>query len=125
MLDAPLIVQRYSRLVVDCNRPFAAPDCFPEVSDGTIIPANAGFPSESDGDAWTKFTGRFHRDARRTCSTGVPQRGGGTILVAVHSFTPRLVGGRDRPWQLGVLSNRDGSFAERFLIAFRRANTRI
>ena len=38
MLDAPLIVQRYSRLVVDCNRPSAAPDCFPEVSDGTIIP---------------------------------------------------------------------------------------
>src|SRR5690606_19895805 len=32
LLDAPLFLQRYSRLVVDCNRPFEAADCFPEVS---------------------------------------------------------------------------------------------
>src|SRR5262245_19132639 len=42
MLDAPLVLQRFSRLVVDCNRPFDAPDCFPEVSDGTPVPANVG-----------------------------------------------------------------------------------
>src|SRR5689334_6976902 len=42
LLDAPLVLQRYSRLVVDCNRPFAAPDCFPPESDGTPIPANVG-----------------------------------------------------------------------------------
>src|SRR6478735_5330001 len=37
LLDAPLVLQRYSRLVVDCNRPFDAPDCFPEQSDGTPV----------------------------------------------------------------------------------------
>ncbi len=41
ILDAPLVLQRYSRLVVDCNRPFAAPDAIPEVSDGTPVPGNA------------------------------------------------------------------------------------
>src|SRR5688500_7718397 len=40
-LDAPLVLQRYSRLVVDCNRPFEAPDCMPAISDGTAVPANA------------------------------------------------------------------------------------
>ena len=36
LLDAPLVLQRYSRLVIDCNRPFDdAGSAFAEVSDGT------------------------------------------------------------------------------------------
>src|SRR5258706_15679634 len=31
-LDAPLLYQRYSRLVIDCNRPLVAPDSIPETS---------------------------------------------------------------------------------------------
>ena len=121
MLDAPLIVQRYSRLVVDCNRPSAAPDCFPEVSDSTIIPANVGL-SERER---RRRLDEIHRPFHGTVGQLLDRRAAArrlTILVAVHSFTSRLVGGSDRPWQLGVLSNRDSSFAERFLIAFRRAN---
>jgi predicted N-formylglutamate amidohydrolase len=33
ILDAPLIVQRYSRLVYDCNRPPEADSAYPEVSE--------------------------------------------------------------------------------------------
>src|SRR6266849_2454081 len=39
-LDAHLIAQRYSRLVIDCNRPPGAPSSIPRISEATTIPAN-------------------------------------------------------------------------------------
>jgi predicted N-formylglutamate amidohydrolase len=121
LLDAPLVLQRYSRLVVDCNRPFEAQDCFPEQSDGTPVPGNMRL---TEPERRRRFN-EIHRPFHRALSALLDQRAGlksPTILVAVHSFTPRLVGGPDRPWHVGALSNRDGSFAERFLAAFRTRN---
>src|SRR5271156_1155554 len=37
-LGAHLIAQRYSRLVIDCNRPPAAPGSIPRISEATTIP---------------------------------------------------------------------------------------
>src|SRR5438270_8125775 len=42
MLDAHLIAQRYSRLVIDCNRPPAAVSSIPVISEATAIPCNEG-----------------------------------------------------------------------------------
>src|SRR5260370_33799718 len=39
-LDAHLIAQRYSRLVIDCNRPAAALRSLPRISQTTVIPGN-------------------------------------------------------------------------------------
>src|ERR1700691_4890216 len=41
-LDAPLIAQAYSRLVIDCNRPPDAPSSIPRISEATVIPGNEG-----------------------------------------------------------------------------------
>lgn len=120
-LDAPLFLQRYSRLVIDCNRPFEAPDCIPEVSDGTVIPGNLQL---SESERRQRYTG-IHEPFHREVSFFLDRRGTlrkPVVLVAIHSFTPQLIGGPERPWQLGVLSNRDGSFAARFLAVFRRRN---
>ena len=38
--EAPAILQRYSRLVVDCNRDPASPGAIAEASDGVVIPGN-------------------------------------------------------------------------------------
>src|SRR5258708_36519612 len=46
-LDAHLIAQRYSRLVIDCNRPPAAPSSIPRISDATAIPGNEGPAGEA------------------------------------------------------------------------------
>lgn len=120
-LDAPLFLQRYSRLVVDCNRPFEAPDCIPEVSDGTIIPANLRLSESERRQRYTEIHEPFHREVSlfldRRATAGKP-----VVLVAIHSFTPQLIEGPERPWQLGVLSNRDRSFAVRFLDAFQKRN---
>jgi predicted N-formylglutamate amidohydrolase len=39
-LDAHLIAQLYSRLVIDCNRPPEAPSSIPVISEATTIPGN-------------------------------------------------------------------------------------
>ncbi|MHC6157675.1 N-formylglutamate amidohydrolase [Bradyrhizobium elkanii] len=120
-LNAPLFLQRYSRLVIDCNRPFSAPDCIPEVSDGTVVPGNLHLAEYRRRQRYAEIHEPFHRAVAllldRRATAGSP-----AVLVAVHSFTPRLAGGPRRPWQLGVLSNRDGSFAERFLGSFQERN---
>src|ERR1700682_2763403 len=41
-LGAALIAQRYSRLVIDCNRPPGAPSSIPRISEATVIQGNEG-----------------------------------------------------------------------------------
>src|SRR6266568_2111493 len=41
-LDAHLIVQRYSRLVIDCNRPPHVASSIPRISEATTISGNEG-----------------------------------------------------------------------------------
>jgi len=100
-LDATLIEQAYSRLVIDCNRDPEAPDAAPEVSDGTVIPGNSGLDAAARADRAAAIHAPYHAaiadllDARG--AAGRP-----TILVALHSFTP-VFGGVARPWHVGVL----------------------
>src|SRR5712691_6943643 len=42
LLDAALILQTYSRLVIDCNRDPDVPSSIPEISESTEIPGNRG-----------------------------------------------------------------------------------
>ncbi len=46
-LDAHMIAQAYSRLVIDCNRPPGVPSSIPVLSEATHIPGNEGL-SEAD-----------------------------------------------------------------------------
>jgi predicted N-formylglutamate amidohydrolase len=98
-LDAPLVLQRFSRLVVDCNRPFDAPDCFPSVSDGTRVPANEKLSEQERRRRFEEIHQPFHRAVARPldrrASTATP-----AILISIHSFTPQLTGGETRPGSL-------------------------
>src|ERR1700730_11333193 len=46
-LDATLIQQNYSRLVIDCNRPPGTPTSIPDISEHTPIPGNVGLNEAS------------------------------------------------------------------------------
>lgn len=105
MLDAHLIAQRYSRLVIDCNRPPAAASSIPMISEATAIPRNEGI-SEGERTARRReiFEPYHHRiDAAidRRLHAERP-----TVLVSLHSFTP-VYAGVARPWHIGALYNRD------------------
>ncbi|MGL9623859.1 N-formylglutamate amidohydrolase [Bradyrhizobium sp. U531] len=105
MLDAHLIAQRYSRLVIDCNRPPTAVSSIPIISEATAIPGNEALLDEEREARRREIFAPYHDridaaiDARR--DAGRP-----TVLVSLHSFTP-VYAGVARPWHIGALYNRD------------------
>jgi predicted N-formylglutamate amidohydrolase len=104
-LDAHLIVQRYSRLVIDCNRPPDVASSIPLISEATTIPGNEGISREAAALRRAEIFDPYHHrigaiiDQRR-------QRNMPTILVSLHSFTP-VYAGIARPWHIGTLYQRD------------------
>ena len=104
-LDAHLIVQRYSRLVIDCNRPPDVASSIPRISEATTISGNDGISREAAAMRRTQIFDPYHRrideiiDRRR--HQGLP-----TVLVSLHSFTP-VYAGIARPWHIGTLYHRD------------------
>ncbi|MBU2643631.1 N-formylglutamate amidohydrolase [bacterium] len=124
-LDAALIFQNYSRLVIDCNRNLRAESLVPAVSDGTVIPGNQDLSQAAVADRieaiWKPLQNEImnHLDQRAA-------DGRKTIIIPVHSFTPVLAG-RERPWQVGLLFHHDPSLAAAFqmILADRDASLRI
>ena len=112
-LDAFVAWQRYSRLVIDCNRPLTAPDSIVTLSERTEVPGNVDVtPADAAARAAEIFHPYHdqitrHLDARHAA-------GRDTILVSVHSFTPVFLD-TPRPWHCGVLFNRDERLAEPLL----------
>jgi predicted N-formylglutamate amidohydrolase len=107
LLDAELVAQRYSRLVIDCNRPLGSPDLCTRQSEATEVPGNRGLsPADIDlrrAAIWQPYHDAI--DARLEARATRP-----TVYVALHSFTPVYLG-RARPWQVGVLYGEDRRLA--------------
>ncbi|WP_322989582.1 N-formylglutamate amidohydrolase [Hoeflea sp.] len=109
LLDAPLYTQRYSRIVCDCNRRPDVAAFTPLRSEATDVPGNMNLTPEASEARAREIFWPFHNavtealDDRR-------QRGIPTKLVTVHSFTPVYLG-QKRPWEIGVLFNRDPDLA--------------
>jgi len=104
-LGAHLIAQRYSRLVIDCNRPLTAPGSIPRISESTIIPGNEGLTRDAAAARRQQVFDPYHRRIGeaidRRLRAGIP-----TVLVALHSFTA-VYAGIARPWHVGTLYQRD------------------
>src|SRR5882757_6236764 len=104
-LDAHLVAQRYSRLVIDCNRPPQAPSSIPLISEATTIPGNDGLTREAAQERRRLIFEPYHRRITeiidRRLREGMP-----TVLVSLHSFTP-VYAGIARPWHIGTLYQRD------------------
>lgn len=108
-LDAALYMQRYSRLVCDCNRRPDVPGFAPELSELTTIPGNANLSPAQRQARQQAIWSPFH-DAVALALDARAAAGRPTFLVTIHSFTP-VFKGVSRPWQVGVLYNRDRHFA--------------
>lgn len=112
-LDALAILGTVSRLVIDLHRQSDHPGLVPEVSDGHAIPANVG---ADRADRIARFHAPYHRAIRDQVRRDRPR-----LIVAIHSFTPRLeTGGGPRPWEAGILYGRDDR-AARIAIDYLRA----
>ncbi len=122
-LDAPFVFQRYSRLVIDCNRrPGTAPS-IPETSDGTPIPDNRQLSACQIRAREAEILTPYQAEIGRLLGERAEQ-GRATVLFAMHSYTPRLVTAPapTRPWEIGILANEDWRVGDA-LIALLEAET--
>ncbi len=123
LIDAPLILQRYSRLVYDCNRPPEEPSAMPEVSEVFEIPGNRNLlPS-----ARLARTQSIYRPFHHAIEEFLDQRAAEkrhTIIITIHSFTP-VYKGKARDFDAGFLFDRDNWLANFLFKAFPPERVRL
>lgn len=117
-LDCPAILASWSRLVVDLNREAEEPNVIPLESDGWTIPGNASLtPAEREARV-ARFWKPYHKLVEDRLAALRP-----AMLVGIHSFTPQLATRPEhkRPWQVGILYNRDDRAAVPAIAMLREA----
>ncbi|WP_065760499.1 N-formylglutamate amidohydrolase [Pseudomonas defluvii] len=117
-LNAPLLAAGYSRLLIDLNRPLAAPDSIPEHSEVYDIPGNFQLSDTTRRYRQTQLFAPFHQCLTQMIdqrlADGQPVR-----IVGVHSFTP-VYRGSARPWEAGVLFGHAAGYANRLIDGLRK-----
>ncbi|GAB5468642.1 MAG: N-formylglutamate amidohydrolase [Rhodospirillales bacterium] len=112
-LAAPAVLSHFSRLVIDPNRPIGHAASIPEVSDAITIPGNLDLsPAECQARA-ASFFDPYHRGVEAALQQRLDQ-GRLPIVISLHSFTPAM-DGQLRPWEIGVLWDRDDRLARPLL----------
>ncbi len=116
-LGAWVILQEYSRLVIDCNRALGSRDSIVEKSEDTVVPGNLAIsPEQAEARAHCIF-GPYHARISREL-TEREARGQASVVIFLHTFTP-VFRGVSRPWHAGVLRHKDGRLALPLLRALR------
>jgi predicted N-formylglutamate amidohydrolase len=116
-LNAMVIRQNYSRLVIDCNRTPGFDTSIAEMSEFTAIPGNIGLNAAQMEDRAREIFRPYHEriaselDCRQVA-------GRAAVLIAMHSFTP-VFKASARPWHVGMLYNRDPRLAVRLINLLR------
>ncbi|MDR6289574.1 putative N-formylglutamate amidohydrolase [Inquilinus ginsengisoli] len=109
LLDAPLVLSGYSRLVVDCNRPRGVPGSIPKTSAGVPVPGNQDLTEAERAQRFDTLVVPYQTaighllDARAAARVS-------TVLLAIHSFTPDFPG-QQRPWPIALAYRHDGGLA--------------
>ena len=109
MLDAPLVLAGYSRLVIDVNRHLDDPTLISVISDGAIVSGNRNISAEDKARRIEKIHRPYHQTIDRL-SGELMERGLAPAIISLHSFTTSL-NRHDRPWHFGILWRRDPRIA--------------
>jgi predicted N-formylglutamate amidohydrolase len=117
-LDATLVAQNYSRLVIDCNRDPRVSSSIPTVGESIEIPGNIGLGAREIAARRSEIFDPYHNHVRALLDE---RRAAGrpTFLVSQHSMTHIFRGVR-REMQAAILYNRDRRFAGLVLDMLRR-----
>ena len=112
-LDAPLIAQKISRLVYDCNRSAESPSAIPVRSEQHDISGNQGLSTSDRRTRMNQVYEPFHQTLDNILSarlvSGLP-----TSLITIHSYTP-IYNNRPRNVDIGILHDSDARLADAML----------
>ena len=116
-LQVPAVLANYSRLVIDCNRPLAHRHSISEISAEVTVPGNCGLSAADRALRLEDIFKPYHQAIAAQLAL-LSQNAMAPAVIAVHSFTPMLVGFQ-RPWHCGILWDKDDRLAIPMLAALR------
>jgi predicted N-formylglutamate amidohydrolase len=117
LLDAPLVLSGYSRLVIDCNRPLGNAELIAQQSDGVPVPGNRVLSHRDRESRITALFQTYHDAIDRLLDARTRRP---SLLLSIHSFTP-VLNGRPRPWHIGISHGRDRRLAALMLGVLARS----
>lgn len=106
-LGATAIIQRYSRLVIDCNRPSESHEAIPEISDSVAIPGNQALSDAQRTARVDEIFVPYQKAIEKILNNDSCK-----IVLSIHSFT-RCLNGKTRPWEIGFLFRKDVDTSQR------------
>jgi predicted N-formylglutamate amidohydrolase len=110
LFEAPAILSRYSRLLIDPNRGEDDPTLIMKLYDGSVIEGNRRVDATETARRITAYHRPYHA-AIGAALDAAQAEGIAPRLVSIHSFTPQLRGRAPRPWHVGVLWDEDDRIA--------------
>lgn len=116
--DAPAVMSRFSRLLIDPNRGTDDPTLVMRIADGAIVPGNARIGQEEIDDRIARFYAPYDRAITATLDAMHAIRPN-PVVVSMHSFTPSMKG-IARPWDITVIWDFDPRLNRALLDALRR-----
>ena len=108
--NAPAVLTRFSRLLIDPNRGADDPTLVMRLSDGALVPGNARAGAEEIAARLETYWRPYHSAITAHIDASLA-RGIAPIVFAVHSFTP-IWRGVPRPWQVTLLWDKDPRIAQ-------------
>ena len=102
-LKVTTVLHNYSRLILDPNRELDDPTSICVISDGTIVPGNRGLDAIERQQRAETFFHPYQDQVASEIARLAAINGQLPAVIAVHSFTPSLHTGKQRPWHVGFL----------------------
>ncbi|HLH11833.1 MAG TPA: N-formylglutamate amidohydrolase [Methylovirgula sp.] len=113
--EAPALLTRFSRLLIDPNRGAEDPTLVMRLSDGRIIPGNARIESAEivrrRQHYWLPYRQAIAAEIAAMLNAGPPP-----AVIGIHTFTP-VWKKFARPWQVGILWDGNPRFARPLIAA--------
>lgn len=114
-MQAPAVLSRFSRLLIDPNRPETSETLFRLDAEGELVELNRDLTEAERARRIERFYRPYHDAIDRHLG-----RYRAPILFSIHSFTP-VYEGEIRPMDVGVLFDTQEELAERAAAAIREA----
>lgn len=119
LTGAPAVMARFSRLLIDPNRGEDDPTLIRQLYDGTVIRANYPLAEEERQRRIERFYRPYHGAVAETIASVAEATGAAPLVISVHSFTP-FMQGRERPWHVGILWDRDPRAAKPLMASLEK-----
>ncbi|HYS45234.1 MAG TPA: N-formylglutamate amidohydrolase [Rhizomicrobium sp.] len=121
---SPALLGAWSRLLIDLNRGADDPTLVMKLSDGSLIPGNILGNRDAEAAEVARRIAHYHAPYHAAIDAALDRMGADAAVISMHSFTP-FWKGRARPWEVGVLYDRDTRLAAPLMARLKEAGISV